>query len=43
MGRDLSLAPCGLFIESAEAETGVLVILARPLSTPERKCIGAPE
>src|SRR5271154_3544956 len=32
MGRDLSLAPCGLFIESAEPETGVLVILARPSS-----------
>src|SRR5271165_1932656 len=32
MGRDLSLAPCGLVIESAEAETGVLVILARPSS-----------
>jgi transposase len=32
MGRDLSLAPCGLFIESAEAEIGVLVILARPSS-----------
>src|SRR5271168_466668 len=32
MGRDLSLAPCGLSIESAEAEIGVLVILARPSS-----------
>ena len=28
MGRDLSLAPCGLAVESAEAEAGVLVILA---------------
>src|SRR5450759_1164669 len=32
MGRDLSLAPFGLFIDSAEAEIGVLVILARPSS-----------
>ena len=32
MGRDLSLAPCGLFIESAEPETSVLIILARPSS-----------
>src|SRR5277367_2745216 len=32
MGRDLSLAPCGLFIESAEPETGLLVISARPSS-----------
>src|ERR1017187_866016 len=32
MGRDLSLAPCGLVIESVEAQTGALVILARPTS-----------
>jgi transposase len=32
MGRDLSLAPCGLVIERVEAETGVLVILAHPVS-----------
>jgi hypothetical protein len=43
MGRDLSLAPCGLVIESVEAETGVLVILARPLSeTADCPICGSP-
>ena len=38
MGRVLSLAPCGLVIESIEAETGVLVILARPRLLRPRDC-----
>ena len=32
MSRDLSLAPCGLVIESVEAEAGALVILAHSAS-----------
>src|ERR1035441_7916341 len=33
MGRDLSLAPCGLVIERIETETSGVVIRARPMST----------
>src|ERR1035437_1171295 len=33
MGRDLSLAPCGLVVERVETEAEGLLILARPAST----------
>src|ERR1035437_247921 len=33
MGRDLSLAPCGLVVERVETEAEGLLILARPTST----------
>src|SRR5271170_7310168 len=43
MGRDLSLAPCGLAIESVEAEAGALVILAHPASaTADCPICGSP-
>jgi hypothetical protein len=32
MGRDLSLAPCGLIIERIETETTGVVIVTRPAS-----------
>ena len=32
MGRDLSLAPCGLVVERVETEAEGLLILARPAS-----------
>src|ERR1035437_7111577 len=33
MGRDLSLAPCGLVVERVETETAGLLIVARPALT----------